>query len=436
MKNSMTDKRPDGFDLSYEQMLAEAAKPQQLIIRPGSAYAESQRKFQGIPSITVAPGGRLWAIWFSGGQGESSLNHVLVVTSGDRGETWSDPVLAVDPPGSVRAYDPQIWVDPDGKLWVFWTQAHTLHDGKWGVWCTTTGDSDNPNPDWSAPRRICDGILLGKPVVLSDGEWLFPVSLLDSKPISNEVRMMPYFLRTYISKKVPETARAEIDQRHGAWVVSSWNKGATFEWKGRARSASGVSTHNEHELVERSDGTLWMLMRTAYGIGQSFSKDRGKTWSDVEESGLFHPASRFAFSKLHSGNLILVKHSPEKRFGVAVEDGKKPPRSHLTALLSTDEGKTWSSELMLQENGCSYPDLCQDRDGTIYVIYDRERRGLKKIVVARFSEEDVVAGKPVSAAANLQLVASQATGVITEEEDWSQFKGQDDPEGEMVFEGI
>lgn len=57
MKNPMTNKRPDGFDLSYEQMLAAAAKPQQLIVRPGSAYAESQRKFQGIPSITVAPGG-------------------------------------------------------------------------------------------------------------------------------------------------------------------------------------------------------------------------------------------------------------------------------------------------------------------------------------------------------------------------------------------
>lgn len=432
----MTEKRPDGFDLNYEQMIAEAAKPQQVIIRPGSAYAESARKFQGIPSITVAPGGRLWAIWFSGGQGESSVNYVLVVTSGDGGETWSDPVLAVDPPGSVRAYDPQIWVDPDGKLWVFWTQAHTLHDGKWGVWCVTTHDSDSAEPKWSEPRRISDGIMLGKPLVLSDGEWLFPVSLLPSRPMNNEVRMMPFFLRTYLSKKVPDQVRQEIDERHGAWVLSSRDKGGSFEWKGRARAAEGVSTHNEHEIVEKSDGTLWMLVRTSYGIGQSFSSDRGKTWTDVEESEFFHPSSRFAFAKLTSGHLILVKHSPEERFGVVVEEGKKPPRSHLTALLSTDEGKTWGSELMLQEKGCSYPDLCQDHEGTLYVVYDRERRGLKKIMVARFREEDIEAGRPVSKVANLNLVASQATGVISPEEDWSQFKGQDDPEGEMVFEGI
>ncbi len=34
-------------------------------------------------------------------------------------------------------------------------------------------------------------------------------------------------------------------------------------------------------VVERKDGSLWMLLRTSYGIGQSVSADGGATWSPV-----------------------------------------------------------------------------------------------------------------------------------------------------------
>ena len=37
-------------------------------------YADDQRQFQGIPSIAMTPGGRLWATWYSGGAGEGPDN--------------------------------------------------------------------------------------------------------------------------------------------------------------------------------------------------------------------------------------------------------------------------------------------------------------------------------------------------------------------------
>ena len=49
-------------------------------------------------------------------------------------------------------------------------------------------------------------------------------------------------------------------------------------------------------FVQRKDGTLWLLVRTGYGIGESVSTDGGKTWPDVVPSG--HPA--------HS---VVVRHS-------------------------------------------------------------------------------------------------------------------------------
>ena len=41
---------------------------------PGPDYADSNRKFQGIPSIAAVSGGRLWATWYGGGEGESLDN--------------------------------------------------------------------------------------------------------------------------------------------------------------------------------------------------------------------------------------------------------------------------------------------------------------------------------------------------------------------------
>ena len=38
-------------------------------------------------------------------------------------------------------------------------------------------------------------------------------------------------------------------------------------------------------IVERKDGSLWMLVRTQYGIGQSVSVDKGATWSQGGPSG-------------------------------------------------------------------------------------------------------------------------------------------------------
>ncbi len=69
-------------------------------------------------------------------------------------------------------------------------------------------------------------------------------------------------------------------------------------------------------------------------------------------------------------------------------------RSHLTAYLSHDEGETWSDGLLLDERaGVSYPDGAQTADGAIQIIYDRDRQGAKEILLAVFTEEEVLERK-------------------------------------------
>ena len=49
-----------------------------------------------------------------------------------------------------------------------------------------------------------------------------------------------------------------------------------------------------------------LLVRTKYGIGESVSTDRGKTWAELTPTKLAHPSARFFIRRLDSGKLLLV----------------------------------------------------------------------------------------------------------------------------------
>ena len=66
---------------------------------------------------------------------------------------------------------------------------------------------------------------------------------------------------------------------------------------------------------------------------------------------------------------------------------------------------------MLDERSCSYPFGFQSDDGTIYVSYERQRWVQPEILLARFTEEDVLAGEPVSDRAALKRLVNKAGGI-------------------------
>jgi hypothetical protein len=122
-------------------------------------------------------------------------------------------------------------------------------------------------------------------------------------------------------------------------------------------------------------------------------------WSPLVPSSIANAVARFFIRRLQSGNLLLVKHGPlDRQIG----------RSHLTAYVSRDDGATREGGLPLDgRDPVSYPDGQQDRDGIIHIIYDFERTGAREILMARFREEDVVAGAPCSQEARLRMVISR-----------------------------
>ncbi len=318
-----------------------------------TTHPAAERKFTGISSLAIGENGRLWATWYTGiTASEDQNNYVVLATSGDMGETWKE-VLVVDPDreGPVRVYDPELWVDPTGKLWLFWAQT-IGHDGTVaGVWCLTTTNSGNENAKWSDPERLTDGVMMCKPVVLSSGEWVLPASTW---------------------RKTDNSAR----------LIVSKNKGKSWKLKGAAHVPEADRAYDEHMIVEKKDGRLWMLVRTKYGIGESYSSDKGKTWEPLQRSSIEHPSARFFIRRLQSGNLLLVKHGP-----ISVRTG----RSHLMAFISEDDGETWSNGLLLDERpGVSYPDGQQMENGEIILTYDFNRTKEQHILMTKFSEEDVL----------------------------------------------
>lgn len=343
-------------ELSIAQDIKPFILPPEVILLPEKAdnHSVKKRKFTGIPSMAITNEGKIWTTWYAGiTPGEDMNNYVVVSCSSDDGNTWTERFI-IDPDGDgpVRAFDPEVWIDPKGKLWIFWAQT-IGHDGSIaGVWAITINNPNSKMPKLSDPQRITDGIMMCKPTVLSSGEWIIPASTWRSTDNS-------------------------------AKVIVSTDEGKSWYERGAVNVPKAVRSYDEHMIIEKKDGTLWMLVRTNYGIGESTSDDKGKSWSQLTPSKIEHPSARFFVRRLKSENLLLVKHGP-----IDIKTG----RSHLMAFISKDDGDTWCPGLLLdQRKGVSYPDGQQTGDGTIHIVYDYNRTTNQNVILTSFTEKDILA---------------------------------------------
>ena len=334
-------------------------EPANVIVSPWKQHIPTTKR-QGVPGIECTAKGRLWAVF--GRDVESTRNFQVLKCSDDEGKTWSEVKLMILPRDGTRAMSPAIWIDPKGRLWLFWGQAAGLQDGRYGIWAIHTDEPDAAELSWTTPRRLGDGIMLNKPTVLSNGDWLLTSSVWKA---DNSIK-----------------------------VYASTDKGETFSLRGTANIADASARGpDEPMIVERKDGSLWMMVRM-HGMAETISRDGGKSWTAVTRLAIQHPTSRFFLRRLQSGALLLVKHGGIK---------EKTKREKLMAFISDDDGKSWEGGLMLDEREeVTYPDGVQASDGRIHIIYDHERTPLGEILMASFSEEDVRAGKIVSPKASLR----------------------------------
>ncbi len=378
-------------------------QPPRVITNPGSEYARKERGSQGVAGIERSPKGRLWATWYTakGTRGvENPNSYVTLATSADDGRTWQEPKMIIQARRFVHTYDPCLWLDPTGRLWFFWAQSAGMQDGRMGVWTIVTSEPEAENPRWSEPRRLANGIMLNKPTVLKNGDWLLPIGMWRDNTGLPNISWKDEELAPYTQAMLSH----DLGDERGSNVYRSRDQGRTFERIGQVRIYPTRS--DEHMIIERRDGSLWMLVRTTWGIGQSTSTDGGMTWTPgtkyMEAKNV--AGRRFFIRRLQSGALLMVRNN-----------GPTPARTHLTAFVSDDDGVSWKGGLLLDEGESSYPDGTQAADGRLYVIYDHQRytlnkegkKGIGGVFMSVFREDDVRAGRAQSDAARLNVVISR-----------------------------
>ena len=119
-------------------------------------------------------------------------------------------------------------------------------------------------------------------------------------------------------------------------------------------------------VVRRRDGSLVAFCRDSgnapHRVMVSTSRDQGETWSTAVDSEIPNPGSSLEVIALRDGRWLWVGNDTERG------------RGQLSVMLSTDEGKSWSTARILEprdaaETGFDYPSVIQSRDGMIHLTY-------------------------------------------------------------------
>ena len=331
----------------------------------------NDRKWVGCPSIERTAGGRLYMLYCSGGSHEPLKgNYIAVVVSDDEGDTWEPLFMFYN---EDRMYTGSfVWIDPLGRLWVTFAD-HSIGYPGGEVMASICEYPDRPVPIFAPPRRIGYGFSLNKPIVTSDGRWLFMMDVAG-----------------HISYQEPIQDIFPGGMTYDPWVYESTDEGETLHPLGHTVVPVGKN-FSEHMILEKNDGTLNMYIRTTYGVGLSQSTDGGATWTAAADSGIPGPTSRFYIGRLPSGRVLMINHH------------NTPVRSNMTAMLSDDDGATWPHKLLLDERYTSYPDVTVAGDGSIYVAYDYNRISPEALLLmAKITEEDIIAGRLVNGGSYLK----------------------------------
>ncbi|MFZ2655418.1 MAG: sialidase family protein [Victivallales bacterium] len=384
---------PEMYDRYIEASLKYSLVPPVISPEVPLRYYPEVDDYTMSSGMARTPKGRIWIAWFGNEDGDGAV--MLLAHSDDDGKTFSKPDFIVDPgfiPGGVHisAVVGNLWTAPDGRLFFFVMQSLGFYDGRGGVWQSICENPDDGKPNWSVPVRLWHGAALNKPTVLENGTWLLPVALWHRGLMTVEQDHHAFQGRSKLFR--------DLDRFRGSNILASSDQGKSWQLRGHVSNLFDMS-FDEPMLIERKDRSLLMYMRDCHGMTQSESSDEGNTWSAPVKTPFFTAAARFFLTRLASGNALLVRYSNP----VETEQ-----RSHLTAYVSKDEGVTWQGGLLLDERyDVSYPDGFQAPDGRIYVQYDRKRES-GEILLAVFTEQDVLAGGNVSGKVLLKHPAVQS----------------------------
>jgi alpha-L-rhamnosidase len=325
-------------------------------------FIYEQAPFPECHAATIAetPKG-LVASWF-GGTKERNPDVCIYVSRKDKGQhTWTTPVNVANgiQNDTVRyaCWNPVLYQVPGGDLLLFYKIGPS--PSKWKGWLIRSGDG---GATWSQPKALPEGFLgpiKNKPVLLDDGMLICPTST----------------------------------EGHG-WQVHfelTPDGGKTWQMGGIAPGDSALQAIQPSILFHK-DGRLQALCRSQNrAILETWSKDKGRTWSQLMPASLPNNNSGTDAVTLADGRQLLVYNH------VLPPPGKsKGDRSPLNVAISPD-GKTWYAAMVLENDTAgqySYPSVIQSSDGMVHIVYTWRRKKIKYVSLdpSKLKLEKIVGG--------------------------------------------
>ena len=322
-----------------------------------------------IPAITTTREGTLLAFCEGRRNSRSDSGDIdlLVRRSIDSGETWSGVQLIADHGGDTIG-NPTPVIDRDtGTIWLLLTK----------------------NPGHANAKQLMSGYEAGTRTVWithsrDDGQTWAPTTEITASAKKPEWTWYATGPGVGIQLRngrlvIPCDHRKEGSQLSYSHVIYSDDHGETWQIGGETGAKN-----NECQVIERSDGSLLLNMRSNHGQHRRSlvtSNDGGLTWSDVSfDETLIEPRCQASLLRLDppgSGRNRVLFSNP-----AALE------RMNMTVHLSHDDGTTWPHAKVLHAGPSAYSCLAVLADGSIGCLYERGQKDrYEQITFARFRPE-------------------------------------------------
>ena len=303
--------------------------------------------FDQMPKVVLLPGGTLAAYFLQhrgpGLPQTEDVQKMRVRTSSDNGKTWGEPqeLFALPREAGGFGYFERL-ADKDGEVHFFFLcDANTgvvrmrektdkqpavepLGRQSLDVWYVRSTDG---RTKWTEAKPIWKGRAgdLQSVIQLKDGRLILPLSYL--VPRSWGSRGEGFNAFTYMGQF--DTTVLYSDDGGATWTKSS----SVLRTPTPNLSAYGAV---EPVAIELKDGRVWMLLRTQLGrFWESFSSDRGATWSAPQPTGIPSSDSPAGLLRLPDERILMIWNNC-LRYPYA-----QGARNVLHGAVSNDEGKTW-----------------------------------------------------------------------------------------------
>lgn len=314
-----------------------------------------------IPSLIVTPKGTVLAFCEGREAGDTGDINLLMKRSTDHGKTWSEEQIVWDDAGNTCGNPCPVVDEETGRIYLLLTwNLGTDHETD--IIRKTSEDtrrpfvcySDDDGLTWSEPEDLTD--------TCKDPSWGWYAT---GPGLGIQIKNGAYKGRLIIpanhSYDDPEGKVRNGPFGYGAHVLISEDHGKT--WR---RSSSIRPGCNESQVVELSDGSLMMSMRSyngQYARAIAVSKDGGDTWTEIEHDLQLVEskcqASILDFGKYRGKDLLLFSNP-------AVAIG----RTHMTVRTSLDDGKNWSGSKLIFPGYSAYSSMVKLGNGRVGLFFE------------------------------------------------------------------